>query len=54
MVLLFSPSDLHPKLLTGLHFHWNSRGKSKEKQGYQRLGSENRKLGNEDLVLEVG
>lgn len=29
VVLSFSLSVLHPKLLTGLHFHWNSRRRSK-------------------------
>jgi len=31
VIPLFSLSDLHPRLLTGLHSYWNSCGKSKEK-----------------------
>lgn len=53
MLHLFSLSDLHPKLLTELHFHRNSCGKHKKK-GYQRLARENHNLRNKDLVLQVG
>lgn len=48
VVLLFSFPDLHPKLLTGLHIHWNSYGKTKKNHSYQRLGSENHKQRNTD------